>query len=137
MRRLAALQGCLALLFALLMAPYQHVHPGEWAAQGSRLDDVAVIHAHPSLFPHVHVDAVSFSGKPNGRTSLGPAAERASWSLNSSSLLIHGAIQLFTAPKATTVSTLTAASFSTIEIVEERGHDPPPLDCSAPRAPPA
>ena len=140
MRRLAALQGCLALLFALFMAPYQHVHPGEWAGQGPdrHSDDSAVVHAHALLFSHVHVDRVSFSGKPNERTTIAdPSGERASWSLNSSSLILHGAILLFIAPKSTAVSLLTAQSFATIEIVEERGHDPPLFHCSAPRAPPA
>jgi hypothetical protein len=139
MRRLAALQGCLALLFTLFMAPYQHVHPGEWTGQGldRHFDDSAVVHAHAFLFSHVHADTASFSPKPNGRTTIGdPSSEGASWSLNNSSLILHGAILLFIAPKSTAVSLLTAESFATIEIVEERGHDPPLLHCSAPRAPP-
>jgi hypothetical protein len=140
MRRLIALHGCLALLFALFMAPYQHVHPGEWAGQGPgrHFDDSAVVHAHAFLFSHVHADTASFSAKPNERIVIGdPSGERASWSLNNSSLVLHGAILLFIAPKSTAVSVLTAESFARIEIVEERGHDPPLLHCSAPRAPPA
>jgi hypothetical protein len=140
MRRFTALQGCFALLFALFMAPYQHVHPGEWTGQGPdrHFDDSAVVHAHAFLFSHVHADTASFSAKPNGRTTIGdPSSEGASWSLNNSSLILHGAILLFIAPKSTAVSLLTAESFATIEIVEERGHDPPLLHCSTPRAPPA
>jgi hypothetical protein len=140
MRRLAALQGSLALLFALFMAPYQHVHPREWVVQGAgrHLDDSAVVHAHAFLFSHVHADTTSFSTKPNGPTMIGDlSGERASWSLNNSSLILHAAILLFIAPISTAVSVLMAESFATIEIVEERGHDPPLLPCSAPRAPPA
>ena len=140
MRRLIALHGCLAMLFALLMAPYQHVHEGQCDGRGSNgfYDDSTVVHAHPFFFSHVHADVFSVSHQKDDRTSMGePSEEHASWWLNNSSLILHGAILPVVLAKSTEVPTLAAASFSTITIFDERGHDPPPLDCSVPRAPPA
>jgi hypothetical protein len=140
MRRLLILQGCLALLFAFLSAPYQHVHAGQSDGRGGRgfFDNSTVVHAHPSLFSHVHADVFSVSHKRSDRTSVEESSkERASWWLNNSLLLLHNALLLFALPKSAAVPALTAASFSVIVVVEERGHDPPPLDCSVPRAPPA
>jgi hypothetical protein len=140
MRRVIALQGCLALVFAFFLAPYQHVHEGQCDGRGSNgfYDDSTVVHAHPFFFPHVHADVFSVSHNKDDRTSMGePSEEHASWWLNNSSLILTGAILPVILPKSLEVPTLAAASFSSITIVDERGHDPPPLDCSVPRAPPA
>jgi hypothetical protein len=140
MRRVIALQGCLALLVAFFLAPYQHVHEGQCDGQGSKgfFDSSTVVHAHPFLFSHVHADVFSVSHKGDDRTSMGETSdEHASWWLNNSSLIMHGALVPFVLPKSAYVPTLTAVSFSGVTISDERGHDPPPLDCSIPRAPPA
>jgi len=140
MRRVIALQGCLAVIFAFFLAPYQHVHEGQCDGRGSNgfYDDSTVVHAHPFFLSHVHADVFSVSHNKDGRTSMEePSEEHASWWLNNSSLILSGAILLVVLPKSLEVPALTAASFSSITIVDERGHDPPPLDCSVPRAPPA
>jgi hypothetical protein len=140
MRRVIALQGCLALVFAFFLAPYQHVHEGQCDGRGSNgfYDDSTVVHAHPFLFSHVHADVFSVLHKNDDRTSVGePSEEHASWWLNNSSLILNGAILPVVLPKSVNVPALTVASFSGVTIIDERGHDPPPMDCSVPRAPPA
>src|SRR4029077_4115429 len=140
MRRLLVIQGCLALLFAFFSAPYQHVHEGQCDGRGSRgfFDNSTVVHAHASLLPHIHADVFAVSHKRNDRTSVEESSEEhASWWLNNSSLVLHNALLVFALPRSAAVPALTAASFSVITIVEERGHDPPLLNCSVPRAPPA
>jgi hypothetical protein len=141
MRRFLVLQGCLALLFALFLAPYEHVHSGQCNGRESNgvFDNSTVVHAHPFLFSHVHADVFSLRhGKKGDAARVEESSdEHAAWWLNSSSLILHGAILLFVAQHSTALSAPAASSFTTAETVEERGHDPPPLDCSVPRAPPA
>ena len=140
MRRVIALEGCFALLVALFLAPYQHVHEGQCDGRGSKgfFDNSTVVHAHPFFLSHVHADVFSVSHQKDDRTSMEePSEEHASWWLNNSSLVLHGAILPVVLPKSVEVPALTAAAFSSIAIVDERGHGPPPLDCSVPRAPPA
>lgn len=139
-RRFLALQGCLALLLALFLAPYQHVHSGQCDGRGSGgfFENSTVVHAHPFLFSHVHADLFSLRhGTNDGARVEESSDEHAAWWLNSSSLLLHGAILLFVVPQSTAIAAQTDASFTTLEVVDEQGHDPPPLDCSVPRAPPA
>jgi hypothetical protein len=140
MRRLTALQACMAMVFAFFMAPYQHVHSGQCDGRGSRgvFENSTVVHAHPFVFSHVHTDVASLPhGSSDGTRVEESSDEHASWWLNNSSLVLHSALLLFALPKSADIPWLTADSFSVITIVEERGHDPPPLDCSVPRAPPA
>jgi hypothetical protein len=139
MRRVIALQGCAALVFAFLLAPYQHVHEGQCDGRGSNgfYDDSTIVHAHPFFFSHVHADVFSVSHYDDRTSMEEPSEEHASWWLNNSSLILNGAILPVVLPKSAGVPALTAASFSSLTIFDERGHDPPPLGCSVPRAPPA
>jgi hypothetical protein len=140
MRRVIALEGCFALLVALFLAPYQHVHEGQCDGRGSKgfFDNSTVVHAHPFFLSHVHADVFSVLHQKDDRTSMEePSEEHASWWLNNSSLVLHGAILPVVLPKSAEVPALTATSFSSLTIIDERGHDPPPLYCSVPRAPPA
>jgi hypothetical protein len=140
MRRLTAFQASLALLFALFIAPYQHVHQGQCEGQGTQgvFDSTTVVHVHPFVFSHVHADAVTVPLRRDGSTTIGEASEEhASWLLNSFSLVLHSASLPVIQPKSAVIPVISAESFTTIEIVEERVHDPPSIDCSVPRAPPA
>ena len=139
MRRLAILQGCLALLSAFFMAPYEHVHQGQGGGEGTKgfHDHSVVVHVHPFLFSHVHSDAVSVPRRRDDSATIESSAEHASWSLNSFSLILHSALFLFFQPRSAVIPVISAESFTTIEIVEELGHDPPCIDRSVPRAPPA
>lgn len=140
MKRVIALQGCLALLCAFFLAPYQHVHEGQCDGHGSDgfFDNSTVVHAHPFLFSHVHADVFLVSHKSDDRTSVGESSEEhASWWLNNSSLVLHAVLPAVILPSSPLVPATTAISFCTIAFSDQRGHDPPPLDCSASRAPPA
>ncbi len=60
------------------------------------------MHAHPFLFSHVHADVFSLRHRTNDGARLEESSdEHAAWWLNSSSLLLHGAIMLFIAPQST------------------------------------
>jgi hypothetical protein len=126
MRCAAALQTCLALLLAFFVSPFQHVHPG------SDHDHSATMHAHFYRIAAAH------------EQRRGPQLEDADdddhdavWSVDSFTLVP-------TAVLTWSVPARTAAEFfvrpvpvAWVDTVEQRGHDPPQIDRSIPRAPPS
>ncbi|MDP9169169.1 MAG: hypothetical protein M3N54_01015, partial [Acidobacteriota bacterium] len=122
MRRALAIETCLAVVLAFLFAPFQHVHTGNDHADGDHHHhaEAGVMHAHFFVAPvhhaqaqgigidadddddHAHALSIdTFTPKQPSFTSL---------SLPSRSLLVAFA------PDRT---------IDPVEIIEERGHDPP------------
>jgi len=125
--RFTALQSCLALLVAFVVAPFEHVHPG-----GADHDHSAVVHAH---FYSVH------GAVPDGQ---GPQIADADdddhdevWSVDTFTLVLPAGHAPFVVPRGPVVDFIPGEVYAPVEIVEERGHDPPCVDRSIPRAPPS
>jgi hypothetical protein len=132
MRRVIPIQTCLTLLLAFCMAPFQHVHP-----------------AHSNLSPHhhhaesviVHVHPLSPAEAPDH----GDAAKfkrlhkpHAEWSLTTFVTMPNAARPLVFVPELQAILIISIAESSTsASVPQQRGHDPPPLTLSIPRAPPA
>jgi hypothetical protein len=127
MRRVFALHTCLAFVTAFVLAAFQHVH-----REGGHHDHAPLIHSH--LFGHLsrspHVD------KP-GEREIESADEDQASSLDTFTLVLTTDFSPFIPNRAPAVIQHAAETRLTFELVEERGHDPPPARNSSPRAPPA
>lgn len=133
MRCLAALQTCLALMLAFFVAPFEHVHPGSTAGH----DHSAVMHAH---FYSVHLHPAKI--KVHGTELLAPDTDDdddhdAVWSVDNFTLVITGVSAPFVLPRWQTFTFAPTVAIAPVEEVEERGHGPPCVDPSIPRAPPS
>jgi hypothetical protein len=127
MRIITAIPSCFALLYAFLVSPFQHVHPG------GEHDHTATIHAHFYSLP-----------TPDQRTT-GVQLEAADdddhdavWSVDSFTLA--PATALTVSPPAPTIVELFAppVPVAWVDVVEQRGHDPPrEFAFLIPRAPPS
>jgi hypothetical protein len=126
MRCIAALQTCLALVLAFVLAPFQHVHTG-----GADHDHSGIIHAHFYSVPGLQAE-------PGGPRIVDPDDDHAAaWSLDTFTLVMPVGLSPFALPRGRVVVLLPAEVYQPVQIVEERGHDPPSIDRSIPRAPPS
>ena len=127
MRFVLAIPTCLAFVQAFLVSPFQHVHPG-----GDH-DHGATIHAHFfSLAPQID---------KNAGLRLEDADDDdhdAIWSVDSFTLVPAAALTIAAPARAMVELFRLPAPIAWVDVVEERGHDPPgdfaPL---IPRAPPS
>src|SRR5258708_4766215 len=133
MRCFAALQTCLALLLAFLLAPFQHVHTGQ--GSGPEHDHAGLIHAHF----YTHFEGVPASrAEHRGQEIDDPAdAHAAAWSLDTFTLVLTAGLAPFVLPQGPAVLFVPSKTLQPAAVVEERGHDPPTFDRSIPRAPPS
>jgi hypothetical protein len=131
MRRLSLSSVSLALLLAFFMAPYQHVHlPVGYGKDANHHHDDAVVHA--------HFYRVSLAASRNSRTSLDDLDGDHARSLDTFKTLLQAGFPAFIPPELRVLSFAPKDLFvGVFEVTEPRGHDPPSLDFSAPRAPPA
>lgn len=127
MRCLVALQTCLALLLAFFVAPFQHVHTG-----------LASDHDHSGLI-HAHFYSVRGSTQEHqGRQLVDSDDDHATAkSLDTFTLVLTTGLSPFVPSLGAVLLFVPSDTFQPVEVVEERGHDPPCLDRSIPRAPPA
>jgi hypothetical protein len=127
MRCATALQTCLALLLAFFVSPFQHVHPG------SDHDHSATMHAHFYRIAPAHEQ------HPDG-ARLEDADDDdhdAVWSVDSFTLVPTAALTLIAPEHAADAFFVRPVPVAWVDVVEERGHDPPQIDRSIPRAPPS
>jgi hypothetical protein len=127
MRRLLAAECCLTLALAFLLSPFQHVHPG------SDHDHAATMHAHFYGIAAAHEHAAP----------AGPAVDAdddddhgAVWSMDSYTLVPPAALIPFIPLRTAATLFAPPIPIAWVDVVEERGHDPPLHACSTPRAPP-
>jgi hypothetical protein len=133
MRYLAALQTCLALLLAFVLAPFQHVHTGH--GSGPDHDHSGLIHAHfYTHFVSVPASRTDHRGQEIDDTDDDHAA---AWSLDTFTLVLTAGLSPFALPQGPAVLFVPSQTFQPVAVVEERGHDPPSFDRSIPRAPPS
>ena len=130
MRRLNLLPACLALLQAFIMAPYQHVHTGTGHAEHGN--------HHESTLVHAHFFAVSVPIQPNSEPVLDHAHKaHASVSLDTFRTYPQTAAFSFFQPEPSVRVFVPIESAVWVEIIEPCGHDPPCVENTVPRAPPA
>jgi hypothetical protein len=131
MRRLLLLSVFPALLLAFLMAPYQHVHlAASHSENATRHHDDAVV--------HTHFYAVSVPTSRNSSASLDDSDGDHARSLDTFRTIPQAGFPAFTRPESRLLAFAQEDVFAGfVEVTEPRGHDPPSLEFSAPRAPPA
>jgi hypothetical protein len=127
MRRVFAIQCCLAFVTAFVLAPFQHVH---------REDVHDGHHTHPPLV-HAHFQAHHHHVDPPGEREIESPDEDQASSLDTFTLVLTADLAPFIPSRAPGIMSPPAEARAVFELVEERGHDPPPDRNSAPRAPPA
>jgi hypothetical protein len=129
-RLIAILQTCVALLAAFFAAPFQHVHTGA----DSDHDHSAILHSH---FYHFHL-AEQYASEPCGaHFDDFDDDHAAAVSLDTFTIELPAGLAPFVLSRGPVLAFVPAETFQPIEAVEPRGHDPPCVDRSIPRAPPA
>jgi len=129
MRRFAGLLTCVTLPLAFLLAPFQHVHTGH--GSGADHDHSPVVHAH------------FYGVGPVRGNQHGPAIDDmdddhvAVKSLDTFTLVLTAGLTPFAPARGAVLPFLSAVTCEPVELVEQRGHDPPCIDRSVPRAPPS
>jgi hypothetical protein len=133
MRRFTGLLTCFTLPLAFLLAPFQHVHTGHGTEHGTGAD-----HDHSALV-HAHFYNVA----PVRGNQQGPAIDdvdddhAAVRPLDTFTLVLTEGIAPFVPARGLVLAFVPAVTFEPVELVEQRGHDPPSIDRSIPRAPPS
>ena len=126
MRCLTALQTCLAFVLAFLVAPFQHIHPG------SDHDHEATMHAHFYRIAPVEIE------RHGSQLAASDADDHdAVWSVDSFTLVPASALAPFIPARTPGAFSVRPVPIAWVDVVEERGHDPPLADRSIPRAPPS
>jgi len=123
MRRVAAIPTCLAIVLAFGFAPFEHVH----ADHGHGV----VMHAHAMAHSPARVLA------PTGPAFDDDDDHAAVRSLDTFTLAFAPRITPFVLTEQAFAGVDATLALHPIEAVEECAHDPPALECSNPRAPPA
>jgi hypothetical protein len=127
MRCATALQTCLAVLLAFFVSPFQHVH------SGSEHDHSVMMHAH---FYHIAPAHKQHHDGPRLQDADDDDHD-AVWSVDSFTLVPTAVPTLFAPAPAAVAFLVRAVPVAWVDVVEERGHDPPQIDRSIPRAPPS
>lgn len=129
MRRIVALHTCFALVLAFFLAPFEHVHTGQQA--GTDHDHSGTIHAHFYI-------ARTSGGERRGAQFVDSDDDHAAvWSLDTFTLVLTAGLAPFVPSRTLVLLFVPSATFEPVEVVEQRGHDPPCVDRSIPRAPPS
>ena len=122
MRRVAALQTCVSLVLTLCLAPFQHVHEDH--------DHGVLVHAHP--YGHSRVPEHSHGAQ------IDDVDDHASVkSLDTFTLAFALRIVLFIPVGESVLEPVSLTVPQPVEIVEACAHDPPDVDLSISRGPPA
>jgi hypothetical protein len=124
MRRTVAVETGLALLLAFFFAPFQHVHA----------DHSGVVHSH-FLNPHgPHAGSHSGGGIEIEDDDDDDHAHASS--IDTFTIVLPDGLRLSVPAQAPIAQDTLLESFVPVAVVEQRTHDPPPIDRSTPRAPP-
>jgi hypothetical protein len=134
MRRAVALQCCLAFAMAFVLAPLQHVHR-DGSSGDDHHDHAPLIHAH--FYAHHHDHARQTIEDKPGEREIESADEDQASPLDTFTLVLTAHFAPFVPSRAPGIVPPSAETREIVELIEERGHDPPPYTHSSPRAPPA
>jgi hypothetical protein len=132
MRRVTALPVCAALLLALCIAPFQHVHLAVNNPGHGHVHDVE------SAIVHVHFGSTSLPPDALGTLRVTDSDAEHAQSLDTFTALAQSVVFLFFYPESHSL-VLSPLQFSAavVEAIEPKAHDPPVTGFSIPRAPPA
>ena len=128
MRRIATLPVCLAFLMASFVAPYQHIHV---AAHGHDDSDPEIV--------HIHFYAISVPPNVPGASVVDDNdGTHISRPLDTFISILQVGFLIFALPASPVFLTAPEQPLLRIsEFVEPCGHDPPCLESSSARPPPA
>ena len=129
MRPVLAVQVCLALFQAFLLAPVQHVHGTPDGASAAGHEHATVIHSHFS--PHAAA-AVQYTGP-----AITDDDGQEIWPLDTFTIVLPKGTHAVVPGPAPEVGYTPRVVAGAAVAVEERAHDPPDREASIPRAPPA
>jgi hypothetical protein len=122
MRRAAALQTCVSLVLALCLAPFQHVHEGH--------DHNVLVHSHFYAQARIH--------ERSRGAQIDDVDDHASVkSLDTFTLAFAPGAAPFVMPRGVVLEPVSITAIEPINIVEACAHDPPDVDLSISRGPPA
>ncbi|MBZ5575594.1 MAG: hypothetical protein LAP40_03415 [Acidobacteriia bacterium] len=125
MRPVLALQLCLALFQAFLLAPAQHVHETEQGEEGH--GHSAVVHSHFSPHTTIPVRGRAFTDDD------GPTV----WALDTFTIVLPTGVAPAIPKPASGILFAPKTVVGIPATIEERAHDPPGRRLPIPRAPPA
>ena len=119
------------MLLALFLAPFEHIHTGS----GPDHDHGGLIHSH---FYRVYHAAPAASDPAGPQLVDADDDDHATaQSVDTFTLVLPARVAGYLPERGPTVAFVPAVTVEPLQIVEERGHDPPAIDLSIPRAPPA
>src|SRR4051812_13178027 len=117
------------MMLALFVAPFQHIHPAAGHADDDH-DDFSVVHIHFDALPEIH--------DHEGGTRIDHSDDdHRSRSLDSFATIAQAAHTLWVALQSSVRPEIPVRSFVGVNITEACGHDPPALNISVSRGPPA
>src|SRR5579872_115243 len=125
MRPVLALQLCLSVFQAFLLAPAQHVHESE--AAGGEHEHETIVHSHFSAHP-------VFQVRP-GEVAITESEEHEAWTLDTFTIVFPAGLHAAIPARGPSLSPSLRILPQIAVVVEERAHDPPSRTISAPRAP--
>lgn len=129
MRPVFAIQVCLALFQAFLLAPVQHVHETAGTDSVNGHEHSVVIHSHFS--PHTATPL------PGGGAAISDYDGPEAWPLNTFTIVLPMGMHPIVPSPAPGILYAPQTIRGAAVAVDERAHDPPALSSSIPRAPPA
>src|SRR5580698_7110812 len=116
MRSIATLPTCVALLVAFILAPFQHVHTGP------DHDHSELVHAH---FYHFHVAGHSVGESRGVYLDDFDDDHGDAHSLDTFTIELPSALAPFILLRGPVIAFVPTETSQPVEVVEERGHDPP------------
>src|SRR5262245_51374404 len=132
MRRYVVFPASFALLLALFMAPFQHLHLATHEDHDEHSED----HDHDFGAVHAHQDFGILPGADTGAPHASSTHDHHGIPLDTFATEVTTGTTLVFVPLQSVLVFVPSEEFAPVEIVEERGHDPPQLDLFPPRAPP-
>lgn len=127
MRPVLAAQLCVAVFQAFLLAPSQHVHEPE--SEGGGNEHSTIVHSHF----YAHSVFLVLPGEP----AVTESEEQEAWSLDTFTIVLPIGSHPVLPSRAPFVPFTLRPVLGAAAVVEEHAHDPPVIDVSIPRAPPA
>ena len=122
MRRATVLQTCVSLVLALCLAPFQHVHEDH--------DHNILVHSHFYAQARIH--------EHSRGAQIDDVDDHASVkSLDTFTLAFAPDAAPFVMPRGVVLEPVSITAIEPINIVEACAHDPPDVDLSISRGPPA
>jgi len=119
------------MLLSLFLAPFEHIHTGS----GPDHDHAGLIHSHFYQVYHVARPAPDQQGPQ--LVDADDDDHVTAQAVDTFTLVLPADLAAYLPERGPTLAFVPSVTFEPVQIIEERGHDPPAIDWSIPRAPPA